>query len=120
MDNKFIVSSSPHLSGTVKTKTIMIDVIIGLIPALVASIIIFGPRALLVCAVSIAAAVIAEYICRKVMKRENTIGDFSAVVTGLLLAFNLPSGIPLGWQRSAASSQLLLSSRCLVVSDKTL
>ena len=102
MDNKFIVSSSPHLSGTVKTKTIMIDVIIGLIPALVASIIIFGPRALLVCAVSIAAAVIAEYICRKVMKRENTIGDFSAVVTGLLLAFNLPSGIPL-WMAALGS-----------------
>lgn len=95
MDNKLIVSSSPHINSPVKTKNIMIDVIIALIPALIASVIIFGPRALIVSGVSVLACVLAEYISRKVMKRENTVGDFSAVVTGLLLAFNLPSGIPL-------------------------
>ncbi len=95
MDNKLIVSSSPHINSPVKTKNIMIDVIIALIPALIASVVIFGPRALIVSGVSVLACVLAEYISRKVMKRENTIGDFSAVVTGLLLAFNLPSGIPL-------------------------
>ena len=83
MDNKLIVSSSPHINSPVKTKNIMIDVIIALIPALIASVIVFGPRALIVSCVSVFACVLAEYISRKVMKRENTIGDFSAVVTGL-------------------------------------
>ena len=95
MENKLIVSSSPHLSGTVKTRNIMLDVIIALIPALIASVVYFGVRALIVVCVTVASCVIAEYICRKVMKRPVTIGDYSAVVTGMLLAFNLPVGIPL-------------------------
>ena len=95
MENKLIVSSSPHLSGTVKTRNIMLDVIIALIPALIASVVYFGVRALIVVCVTVASCVIAEYICRRVMKRPVTIGDYSAVVTGMLLAFNLPVGIPL-------------------------
>ena len=95
MENKRIVSSSPHLSGTVKTRNIMLDVIIALIPALIASVVYFGVRALIVVCVTVASCVIAEYICRRVMKRPVTIGDYSAVVTGMLLAFNLPVGIPL-------------------------
>ena len=91
MDGKLIVSSSPHISSPVKTKNIMLDVIIALIPSLAASIYFFGPRAAVITIVSVATCVIAEYICRKVMKREQTIGDLSAVVTGILLAFNLPS-----------------------------
>ena len=95
MDGKLIVSSSPHISSPVKTKNIMLDVIIALIPSLIASIYFFGPRAAVVVIASVATCVIAEYICRKVMKREQTIGDLSAVVTGILLAFNLPSNLPL-------------------------
>ena len=95
MDGKLIVSSSPHISSPVKTKNIMLDVIIALIPSLIASIYFFGPRAAVVTIVSVATCVIAEYICRKVMKREQTIGDLSAVVTGILLAFNLPSSVPI-------------------------
>mgnify|MGYP005771874565 FL=1 len=95
MENKLIVSSSPHLSGTVKTRNIMLDVIIALIPALIASVVYFGIRALIVVCVTVASCVIAEYICRKVMKRPVTIGDYSAIVTGILLAFNMPVGIPL-------------------------
>ena len=95
MENKLLVSSSPHISSPVKTKNIMRDVIIALMPALVASIIFFGARALLIEVVSVATCVVCEYLCRKIMKREQTIGDLSAVVTGLLLAFNLPSGVPL-------------------------
>ena len=91
MENKLLVSSSPHISSPVKTKNIMRDVIIALMPALVASIIFFGARALLIEVVSVATCVVCEYLCRKIMKREQTIGDLSAVVTGLLLAFNLPS-----------------------------
>lgn len=72
----------------------MLDVIISLCPALIASVIIFGLRALAVTAVTVAACVLSEYISRKVMKRSNTIGDLSAIVTGMLLAFNLPATIP--------------------------
>ncbi|MDD3222532.1 MAG: RnfABCDGE type electron transport complex subunit D [Clostridia bacterium] len=95
MDGKLIVSSSPHISSPVKTKNIMLDVIIALIPALIASIYYFGPRAILVVCVTVAACVISEFISRKVMKRSQTIGDLSAVVTGILLAFNYPVGLPL-------------------------
>ena len=95
MESKLIVSSSPHISNTVKTRNIMLDVIIALIPALIASVIFFGVRALLVVCVTVASCVLSEYICRKVMKRPVTVGDFSAIVTGMLLAFNYPVGIPL-------------------------
>lgn len=95
MDGKLIVSSSPHISSPVKTKNIMLDVIIALIPALIASVYYFGPRAILVVCVTVASCVISEYISRKVMKRSQTIGDLSAVVTGILLAFNYPVGLPL-------------------------
>lgn len=90
MEEKLIVSSSPHIRSGATTHKIMMDVIIALVPAGIASIIIFGPKALLIIAVSIASCVLSEYVSRKVMKRENTIGDLSAVVTGLLLAYNLP------------------------------
>ncbi len=91
---KLVVSASPHLRSTQTTTRIMLDVIISLIPALVAAIFIFGPRVICVAAVSISSAVLSEYVCRKVMKRHQTIGDLSAVVTGLILALNLPSTIP--------------------------
>lgn len=87
---KLTVSSSPHFNGKKTTQNIMLDVIIGLCPAAVASVIIFGPRALLVIAVCIASCVLSEYLSRKVMKRPQTVGDLSCVVTGLLLALNLP------------------------------
>jgi electron transport complex protein RnfD len=95
MDGKLIVSSSPHISSPVKTKDIMRDVIIALVPALIMSIVWFGIRAAIVVIATVATCVITEYICRKVMKREQTIGDLSAVVTGVLLAFNLPSSVPI-------------------------
>ena len=92
---KLVVSASPHLRSTTTTTKIMLDVIIALMPALAASIVIFGPRVLAVTATTVITAVLSEYIARKVMKRNNTVGDLSAVVTGLLLAFNLPVSIPL-------------------------
>ena len=91
---KLVVSASPHLRNPQTTTRIMLDVVIALIPALIAAIFIFGPRVLCVAAVSVSSAVLAEYVSRKVMKRHQTIGDFSAVVTGLILALNLPSTIP--------------------------
>lgn len=92
---KLYVSASPHLRATVTTRRIMLDVIIALMPALIASAVLFGPRTLLVTVVSVATAILSEYAARKIMKRSVTIGDLSAIVTGLLVAFNMPATIPL-------------------------
>ena len=91
---KLTVSASPHVRSAETTSRIMLDVVIALIPAGIAATVIFGLRALLVILVSVAACVLAEFLSRKAMKREQTISDLSAVVTGLLLAYNLPSNIP--------------------------
>ena len=99
---KLLVSSSPHMFTRTTTSVLMRDVIIALTPSLVAAVWIFGWRALLVTAVAVAAAVLTEYLFEKAVGRENTIGDFSAVVTGMLLAFNLPVTIPL-WQVALGS-----------------
>lgn len=87
------VSSSPHFRSNSSTTKIMLDVIIALVPASIASVIIFGPMSLMLIAVCIATCVLCEYFSRKIMKRDTTIGDLSAVVTGLLLALNLPVNI---------------------------
>lgn len=95
MENNLLVSSSPHVRDKTDTKNIMIDVVIALLPASFAGVYFFGLRAASVLMVTVLTAVLAEYLTRKVLKREQTIGDFSAVVTGLLLGLNLPSTIPL-------------------------
>lgn len=100
--SKLTMSVSPHLKDKASTSTIMRDVLIALCPALIASVLIFGVRALLVSAVCVAFAVGSEWLFNKITKRPGTIGDFSAGVTGLLLAFNLPVGIPL-WQAALGS-----------------
>lgn len=92
---KLVVSASPHLRNKTTTTKIMLDVIIALIPALIASVIFFGPQVLAVTATTVVTAVLSEYIARKVMKRHNTLNDLSAVVTGLILALNLPVNVPL-------------------------
>ncbi|MBQ5672312.1 MAG: RnfABCDGE type electron transport complex subunit D, partial [Oscillospiraceae bacterium] len=103
----YIVSVSPHLHSKVSTKTLMRDVCIAMVPALVAAVLIFGVRALLVTAVSVAAAVLTEFLYQKGTKQTITIGDWSAVVTGMLLAFNLPVSIPL-WQAAFGSIVAIL------------
>lgn len=94
INKKLVVSASPHFRAKDTTRSIMLDVIIAMIPALVASVILFGVNSLILTAVSVVSCVVFEYLSRKVMKRHNTIGDLSAVVTGMLLAFNLPSTMP--------------------------
>ena len=88
------VASSPHVHGPNRTWRIMLDVILALMPALVWSVVAFGFRALLLAAVSVAGCVFFEWGYRKVMKLDNTVGDLSAVVTGLLLAFVCPVTLP--------------------------
>jgi electron transport complex protein RnfD len=93
--NKLRMTAGPHISSPFKTSGIMRDVIIALIPALIASAIIFGIRALVVTAVSVIACVLSEFLYRKALKKTTTISDLSAVVTGILLAFNMPVHFPL-------------------------
>ena len=91
---KLQVSSSPHVRDQATTRSLMRDVIIALCPAFVASFLIFGLRAVVVTLISVGTAVLFEYISKKFMKQPRSIGDLSAVVTGLLLAFNLPPTVP--------------------------
>lgn len=94
-DEFFLVSPSPHIHDAgASVRQIMLDVIVALVPALVASVCFFGMRALVLEAVAVATCVLCEYLARKAMGRPNATGDFSAVVTGLLLAFNLPPDLP--------------------------
>ena len=93
MTEKLFVSPSPHLRCGDTTQKIMGDVLIALIPAAIASVVIFGFRALMILVVTVISCVLSEYLSRKIMKRDNTIPDLSAVVTGVLLAFNLPVSI---------------------------
>lgn len=95
MEKKLTVSASPHVRSRETTTGIMLDVIIALIPALIMSVVYFGTRAIVLTAVTVGTAVLAEYLSRKAMKRANTIADLSAAVTGLLIALNLPSTCPL-------------------------
>lgn len=91
---KFAVTSSPHIRGKRNTQNIMLDVIIALVPALIAGTIIFGMRALLVALVCIVAAVVSEWVCAMIIYHRNTVNDLSSVVTGLLLALTLPATVP--------------------------
>jgi electron transport complex, RnfABCDGE type, D subunit len=91
---KLIVSSSPHIRTPRDTRVIMLDVIIGLIPALIAGILFFGLNSLLVTVISVLACVFFEWGYRKLLKKSSTIHDLSAVVTGMLMAFCMPPTAP--------------------------
>lgn len=94
MEKKLIVSSSPHVRSNEDTSYIMKQVLIALIPATIAGLYFFRLNALSVIFFCILGTVGSEYLYQKISKQENTIGDYSAVVTGLLLAFNVPSSLP--------------------------
>lgn len=92
--NKLIVEPSPHIRSDNNTQKIMLHVIIALLPSLAASVYIFGIRALLLTVVCAVSCVVLEYLFKKITRREQTISDLSAVITGMLLAFNLPVTLP--------------------------
>lgn len=94
MDNKLIVSSSPHLRSDETINRIMLDVIIALLPATLASIYYFRFNALKLIVLAVLTAVVTEALIQKLLKKPITVGDLSAVVTGLLLAFNIPASAP--------------------------
>ena len=89
------MTASPHIKSPIKTKNIMADVIIALLPALVWSVYVFGFRALTITLISVLSCVVFEYLYRKIMKKSNTVADLSAAVTGILLAYSLPVSVPL-------------------------
>lgn len=90
-----LVSPSPHLHADISTRKLMRDVIVALLPAVVVSVVFYGWKELVVLGVSTASCVLSEYlITRFLLRRPSTVGDLSAVVTGLLLAMNLPASIP--------------------------
>ncbi|SCJ19389.1 Na(+)-translocating NADH-quinone reductase subunit B [uncultured Clostridium sp.] len=94
MDSKLIVSSSPHVRSNEDTSYIMKQVIIALLPATLAGVYFFRLSAINVMFWCILGSVGFEWLCQRLSKKESTIGDFSAVVTGLLLAFNVPASLP--------------------------
>ncbi len=93
-DGLLTVSSSPHINTGEDTRSIMLDVIIALMPAMAVSIYFFGLRSLILTVISVASCVTFEYLYQKLMKKPVTVFDLSAAVTGILLAFNLPASSP--------------------------
>ena len=107
------ISSTPHIhqKGST-TSNIMLDVVIAMLPATLAGILIFGIKALFTVLVCVASAVAAEYVFNLCVHKKQTIGDFSAVVTGLLLALNLSTAVPL-WQCVIGSVFAIVVVKCL-------
>lgn len=93
--NGLFVSPSPHRATTMSTAKVMLMVIIALLPSAIAGCVFFGPKAAAVLAVCVISCVAFEALSRKIMKREQTVSDLSAIVTGLLLGMNLPATVPL-------------------------
>ena len=94
LNEMLTVSAAPHVKTDKTTQKIMLDVIIALMPALVAAVYFFGLRALWLVIISVIAAVLAELAFQKVVKKPVTISDLSDVVTGILVAYNVPVSLP--------------------------
>lgn len=112
MENKLHISVSPHIRAKRTTQSIMLDVIIALLPAAIAGVVIFGLRALAVIGICVASSVIAEAVFNIILKKEQTLGDLSAVVTGLILALNLPANLPL-WQAVVGAVFAIVVVKCI-------
>lgn len=112
MGSNLSVNVGPHIYSKRDTSKVMLDVVIALLPAAVASVVIFGSRALLVIVVSVAASVIFEQLFDTAVHRKSTVKDFSAVITGLLLALNMPATIPV-WQLLIGDLVAVVLVKCL-------
>lgn len=112
MENKLHVSASPHIHSGRSTQKIMLDVIIALLPATIAGVVIFGLRALFVVAVCVGVSILSEFAFNAIMKREQSVSDLSAIVTGLVLALNLPANAPL-WQAGVGAVFAIIVVKCL-------
>ncbi len=109
---KLTVSPSPHIRSDMTTRKIMLNVIIALCPAVIASGFIFGLRALFLILICVSTAVVWEALFNLITKKPNTIDDLSAVVTGILLAFNLPPTLPF-WMAAVGTFVAIVIVKCL-------
>ncbi len=112
MDKVFNVTSSPHDRGRMDTQKIMLCVLISLLPATFFGIYNFGYKALIIILVTVATCVVSEFVFNLIVKKDNTIGDLSAAVTGLLLALNLPHTLP-WWQAVIGGVFAIIVVKCL-------
>ena len=111
-NSRFLVSSSPHIRSGESTRKIMMDVAIALLPALFAGIWFFGLRALWITVIAVGFAVASEIVMQKIMKRPVTVSDFSAVVTGILIAFNVPATLPLWMVAIGSIFAIVIAKQC--------
>ena len=110
--NRMTVSSSPHIRSSIRTDRIMLDVLIALLPSAIAGVVIFGIKALLVLAVTTLTAVLSEFLFNLIVKKEQTINDLSAAVTGLILGLNLHANAPV-WQCVIGAVFAIIVVKCL-------
>ncbi len=110
--SKVVVTSSPHIKSDEDTRSIMLDVVIALIPALAVAIFTFGMRSLVLTLVGVISCVLFEYAYNKAMHQKATIGDMSAVVTGILLVYNIPPSSPL-WMAVLGSFFAIIITKML-------
>ena len=112
METNLILSSSPHIHTRDSSRRIMLDVIIALLPAAIAGVIIFGAKALGVIAACVITAVVSEALFNLIVHKQQTVGDLSAVVTGLLLALNLRTNVAI-WQCVVGKVFAIVVVKCL-------
>ena len=111
-NSRFLVSSSPHIRSGETTQKIMLDVIIALMPALLAGVFYFGLNALTLTAVAVAFAVATEAVIQKILGKPVTVNDLSAVVTGILIAFNVPVTLPLWMVAVGSIFAIAIAKQC--------
>ncbi len=109
---KLTISAAPHIHSGASTNRIMLDVLIALLPATIASVVIFGLKSLIVLLACVFTAVVGEALFNILTKKKQTIGDLSAVVTGLLLALNLSTNVP-AWQCVIGTLFAIVCVKCL-------
>ena len=112
MDLNLISAPSPHIHSTVTSRRLMVDVIVALVPACIAACVLFGTKALAVLVVCTASAVLAEVIFNLVTDQPQSVGDLSAVVTGILLGLNLSTNVAL-WQCAVGSAFAIVVAKKL-------
>lgn len=112
METNLILSSSPHIHTRDSSRRIMLDVIIALLPAAIAGVVIFGVKALGVIAACVITAVVSEALFNVIAHKKQTVGDLSAVVTGLLLALNLSTNVAI-WQCVVGTVFAIVVVKCL-------
>ncbi len=111
MTGKLHISSSPHIHTPITVQRIMLDVVLALLPAAIAGIYYFGLQALVLIAVCVCSCVLSEFLFNLIARREQTVADLSAIVTGLILAMNLSVQVPV-WQAAVGSVFAIVIVKC--------